>query len=302
MTGQLSARAWPALGTLRVTGPDRNSWLNGLLTCDTTGVALGRGAWGLALSRTGKVQSDVWVLGDDEQMLVAVSAGTHEALHAELDRMLIMEEAELTDVSDQFEWFAFHGKGASAHAAQVAVQHQGLSGTLDWTQFDGAALVLPSAQAKASAASIGESLQWLSDNEWTRFRLEHALPEFGVDYSNADRPHEVGIERRAISWSKGCYLGQEVVCMQDMRGKVKRSLRILRFTAEGDQVPRVGQAVLAAGSEAGVLTSVSQSRSSSEWLCMARILLTQLNESLTLDGSPGKVSVASTQPVASVHA
>jgi folate-binding protein YgfZ len=66
-----------------------------------------------------------------------------------------------------------------------------------------------------------------SEDDWLRLRIERQLGAFGVDYGPADNPHEAAIERRAIAWNKGCYLGQEVVFMQDARGKVKRRLALI---------------------------------------------------------------------------
>jgi folate-binding protein YgfZ len=71
--------------------------------------------------------------------------------------------------------------------------------------------------------------------EWERFRRERGVPSFGTDFGEATYPQEAGLERHAVSFSKGCYLGQEVVCMLEMRGQVKRKLVQLTFEdGEGD--------------------------------------------------------------------
>ncbi|HEY6079381.1 MAG TPA: tRNA-modifying protein YgfZ, partial [Polyangiaceae bacterium] len=75
---------------------------------------------------------------------------------------------------------------------------------------------------------------------------EHGLGSFGVDFDQRDNPHEASLDRVAVSWTKGCYLGQEVVCMQDMRGKVKRRLvplagggELLSQVSDGGQITEV---------------------------------------------------------------
>ena len=75
--------------------------------------------------------------------------------------------------------------------------------------------------------------EWSSEklNQWC---IEHGVPRFGVDYSSSDNLHAASLERRTVSWSKGCYLGQEVVCMQDMRGKVNRRLVSLQTESSLD--------------------------------------------------------------------
>src|SRR5690606_24904679 len=95
----------------------------------------------------------------------------------------------------------------------------------------------------------------LSDPAWALWRLRHELPWGGIDFDASVRPHEAALERKAVSWSKGCYLGQEVVCMQDMRGKVKKRLAV--FTSIGDALTEQTPSgvVLRAGIEVGRVTS-----------------------------------------------
>src|SRR6187399_2386263 len=106
----------PARGTLSVTGSEAKTWLNGLVTCDVLKVEPGRGAFGLSLNKQGKIQSEVEIVATDEGLLVGVSPGAAERLVASLDRFLVMEDAELQDVSANYLWADFHGLGAIALA------------------------------------------------------------------------------------------------------------------------------------------------------------------------------------------
>ena len=76
-----------------------------------------------------------------------------------------------------------------------------------------------------------------SEPDWQRLRIERAVPAYGTDYDDRDNPHDASLERRAVSWTKGCYLGQEVVCMQDMRGKLKRRIVTLAFDSRDPPAP-----------------------------------------------------------------
>ena len=87
-----------------------------------------------------------------------------------------------------------------------------------------------------------------TDADWEALRIAQAFGRFGVDFGEADNPHEAALDRRAVSWSKGCYLGQEVVCMQDMRGKLKRRLVALALE-DSAEAPPVGSPVTAGDSE-----------------------------------------------------
>ncbi|HEY4106112.1 MAG TPA: glycine cleavage T C-terminal barrel domain-containing protein, partial [Polyangiaceae bacterium] len=79
--------------------------------------------------------------------------------------------------------------------------------------------------------------------EWDAFRIAQELGRFGIDYGEQDNPHEAALDRRAVSWNKGCYLGQEVVCMQDMRGKLKR--RLVALQLDSAELPPAGAEVTA---------------------------------------------------------
>jgi folate-binding protein YgfZ len=257
---------------LLVSGPERSSWLEGLVTCQVGKLQPGQGTWGLALNRQGKIQSVLWVVAAPDQLWLALAPGTVESVEAELGRMLIMEDAELARPSSPRRWFALHGPGAPARAEALAQQFGGYSGNLDWSGLGGAALSIEEARVPELIAACQGEL--LSEQDWLQLRLERGLPELGADFDGRDRPHEAALERRAVNWTKGCYLGQEVVCMQDMRGKVKRSLRLLRIEAPRSAAVEPGlQLMDAAHASIGKLTSSAFSSHAGAWLALARVEL-----------------------------
>jgi folate-binding Fe-S cluster repair protein YgfZ len=81
--------------TLIVTGPERLTWLDGLVTCEVKALTPGQGTWGLVLNRQGKIQTPLWMVADSDRLWLAVAPGTRQTVRAELDHMLIMEDAEL---------------------------------------------------------------------------------------------------------------------------------------------------------------------------------------------------------------
>jgi hypothetical protein len=282
--------------TLIVTGPDRLSWLEGLVTCELKNLAPGAGTWGLVLNRQGKVQSVVWVVAGADRLWLSFAPGTGAAMEAELGRMLIMEDAELERPESPHVWFSLHGPEASSRAASWAAQAGGASAAIDFTGLGGAALVVPR-EREGVARAAGEGL-WLDPERWTVLRLERGLPEFGVDFDGADRPHEAALDRRAVSWSKGCYLGQEVVCMQDMRGKVKRSERVLKVDAPPDAALSGGSIVsVATGKDAGAVTSVAYSVRAGCWLVMAKLQLDAIDAGLRYEGAAGSHPAQLAEPL-----
>jgi folate-binding protein YgfZ len=96
---------------------------------------------------------------------------------------------------------------------------------------------------------------------WDALRLERGVPEFGVDFDATTYPQEARLEKVAVSFDKGCYLGQEVVCMLEMRGQVRRCLSPLVVDElEDGNVPARGAAVTDdAGAVAGEITSATVS-------------------------------------------
>jgi len=267
----------PARGTLSVTGSEARSWLNGLVSCDVMKVEPGLGAFGLALNKQGKIQSEVEIIASRDGLLVGVSPGVAERLLASLDKFLVMEDAELTDVSADYLWADFHGLGAAALAEASAKLCGGTASGIRFTSEAAATLAFERDELLELERFVERTpaLRRGTDADWEALRIAQVFGRFGVDFGEADNPHEAALDRRAVSWSKGCYLGQEVVCMQDMRGKLKRRLVAL-VLQDSAEVPPVGSAVTIGdsaelGETVGELTSVAESPLTGKVLALARV-------------------------------
>src|SRR5689334_15076686 len=110
-TGAFLAPA-DARATLTVTGPERLSWLQGVVTADVASLAPGEGCWSLVLTRQGKILADVLVVAAVDRVLLAVPPATARAIEEYLASFLIMEDAELADTSDAHAWLTLHGPKA----------------------------------------------------------------------------------------------------------------------------------------------------------------------------------------------
>jgi folate-binding protein YgfZ len=224
--------------TLRVRGSEAKSWLNGLLTSDVLAVTPTLGSYGLLLSKQGKIQAELDIVQAGDGLLLGVSAGLGGPVQTLLERYLIMEDAELS-LEAGVSWLRLHGPRAleGARAIEAALG----SGAIDWLGLGGAAVAVRETDVEgavhASLAAGGEHAARLSPEQWAYLRIARAFPSYGLDYTDQDNPHEAGLERRAVSWTKGCYLGQEVVCMQDMRGRVKRRLAVLEIDGSAPVLP-----------------------------------------------------------------
>jgi folate-binding protein YgfZ len=237
---------------LVVTGADRVSWLNGLVTCDLTKVAPGSAAYGLAVAQKGRIIADLEILLLVDRLVCVVPRPQLEPLRAALEHYLIMEDAELHPEPDTYSVWRVHGP-RSAEVVDAARAAGADGALLDATGLGGAVIVAQSdiGSVIASKATIGD------DAGWEALRLERAVPRWGRDFDATMYPQEASLEKRAVSFEKGCYLGQEVVCMLEMRGHVKRKL--VSLVIEGD-VPSKGTPITnAAGEAVGEITSAAPS-------------------------------------------
>jgi hypothetical protein len=198
-----------------------------------------------------------------------------EKLFAALDKFLVMEDAELSVASETYLWATLHGIGAGALAQSAAQACAGYAATIGFTNAGGAALVLERTALLELTRFIDRTptLQLATDADWEAFRIEQSLGRFGVDFTESDNPHEAALDRRAVSWSKGCYLGQEVVCMQDMRGKLKR--RLVALAVETAEVPAAGEPVTTTANGStetvGEVTSAAVSPLTGKAVALARL-------------------------------
>ncbi|MBX3210294.1 MAG: folate-binding protein YgfZ [Labilithrix sp.] len=233
----LAVRASDRTGIL-VTGKDRTSWLNGLVTCDLAKLGAADGAYGLIVEKKGRIQTDFFAVpgrsrdGAGEAIALGVPRDLGQAILETLDHYLIMEDAELERVDLAF-WFLL-GPKAAAIASELPAPY---AGALALFGLEGAVVAAPSADAEALAGRIAERVTEAGgivtdEATWDAVRIERGVPRFGVEVDATLYPQEASLEKLAVSFDKGCYLGQEVVYMLENRGHVKRKLVALE--ADGD--------------------------------------------------------------------
>jgi folate-binding protein YgfZ len=251
-----------AFSTLVITGDDRQTWLNGLVTCDLAKKAAGEATYGLVVARSGRVLADVIVFIEEARLILALPSAATETLRAHFEHYLVMEDAQVAPGSEAFETWMVHGPRSSELLARArgaggigaAIDRTGLGGALRVADRDHAEDVRR--QLGLAAAEVGGAVG--DEGGWRALRLERNVAEFGEDFDDKTYPQEAGLEKAAVSFDKGCYLGQEVVCMLEMRGHVKRKLAPLVLDAAG--VPLRGAGVTdLAGTLVGEVTSAALS-------------------------------------------
>lgn len=253
--------------TLVVRGPDRKTWLDGLLTCKVPDVTPGTAGYGLLLTKQGKIVTDAFLVDDGAALFVGVAPGQGVPVQELLDRYLVMEDAELSPSEPPVSW-RLQTDGVAP--ADSAAQGQLTLGSLR-------ALLV----ATLNAGTAPDAAPLLA---------EHGLGVFGIDFGERDNPHEASLDRIAVSWTKGCYLGQEVVCMQDMRGKVKRRLVALEG-GEGLLAAGRGPVLGADGAVCGQVSSVHRTPTGARVLASISASALESHAPLSTQGEPLRPAV-----------
>jgi folate-binding protein YgfZ len=261
------------VATLVVTGKDRVGWLNGLITCDLVKRSAGEARYGLIVVKNGRVLSDATVVVCSEAVEVVLPAALAETVRTHLDHYLVMEDAEMATGTDSVAVWMLHGPRAEPVLAE-ALRAGAYGGHLDRTGLGGAVVLVPAEREDVGAAlarAIEAAGGMVGDEAgWEALRLERGVPRFGVDFDDKMYPQEASLERVAVSFDKGCYLGQEVVCMLEMRGHVKRKL--VPIVLDGAEVPAPGAEVTdASGAPAGNVTSATSSPTLGKAVALAMV-------------------------------
>lgn len=207
--------SWEERDTLSVSGPDARSYLHGQLSQDVEGLEVGESAWSFVLQPAGKVDALVRVWrADDETFLVDVDAGHGDKVASRLDRFKLRTKCTIEPVTRRY----LIVRGADVRpAAEGAVAL--VAGWGDPTPADGVDL----------AGVDFDSPVALDESPWAEAsRIRGRFPRMSAELDESVIPAESGFVDRAVSFTKGCFTGQELVARIDSRGgNVPRRLRLL---------------------------------------------------------------------------
>ena len=286
-------RPMSTLRTLIIAGPERQSWLAGQLTADIRGLKPGQGRYALSVSRTGKVQAEVWVVIDAEQIFVSVREDIVDSLYQALDTYLIMEDAELLVSDDPYAWWLGHGPRAP-ELVEAAREAGAIAGLAALGEIETAVIVAPERTTHnlAEVLTSVDGAMLATPMGWERIRIERMLPRFGVDFDVDCYPQEACLENLAVSFDKGCYVGQEAGFMLEKRGHVKK--RLVRLAVAGGVDLSSGDEVYTPqGEKVGHITSSVRAEGSTWAMAMVRYKHTVTGTELVVDDSRATVSCLS---------
>jgi folate-binding protein YgfZ len=254
-------------GRLAFSGADRVTFLQALLTNDLSGLAVGDGCYAAYLTPQGRMIADLHLFVRSGEIVADVPASAAGELAAALDRLVFAEDVAVADASRGLAQFSVTGDMAPECLERAfQVEAQALRRLQCWSQLDIREgfvartddVAAPSWDVIVAAAEEGASP--MTDELWTAMRVDAARPAFGIDMDRDTIPLEAGLLNRAISTTKGCYVGQEVVIRVLHRGGGRVARRLVKLVLDGSGEPSIapGASVMRAGKDVGRLTTVSR--------------------------------------------
>ncbi len=236
---------WLDRDFLKVEGPDTFSFLQGQLSQDVSGLAIGDAAESFLLQPQGKVDAMVRITRtDDEEAVIDVDGGFGAAVAERLNRFKLRVKVDL----EELDWRCLALRGPKAHDLEPIT---GAVVDADWPG-------LPGVDVIGVEPGVPDDVRQCGEEAWQVVRIEAGIPLMGTELSERTIPAEAGVVERTVSFTKGCFTGQELVARIDSRGgNVPRHLRGVEVA--GDRVPPVGSVVVVEAKEVGSLTSVAWS-------------------------------------------
>jgi folate-binding protein YgfZ len=219
-------------GKLLLRGDEAVDFLQGQVTNDVEALEPGQGCYAALLNHKGKFRSDMRLLRGADWIWLDTEPVGHEALAHTVKTYSLGRDVSWEDVSGARAILSLVGPGAREHldAAPPGPEHsfvEGAHGLYVTTQL-GVDVICDAADADAVRAALG--LEEVPEEAAECLRIEAGRPRLGYDMDGGTIPQEAGVNERAVSFTKGCYVGQETVARLHYRGKPNRHLRGLRLS------------------------------------------------------------------------
>jgi hypothetical protein len=258
LTQTVGVRVRDDLCVVVVRGDDARIWLNGQVTNDLRPLVQGSSIYALAITVRGKIMADLWVLDRGAQLVLLLPEEARHAVLESFERQIIMEDVELVP-EPLSRVISIQGPLAHKVVEQVEPSLRDAHSADELGQ-GGVFVLVPESELPDLLAQIVERAHALGgaavdDAGFELARVRSGRARFGRDFSDQQYPQEAGLKERAVSFNKGCYLGQEVVCTLESRGRLSRALT--QLIGDGDETPACDAEVFdAKGQAIGRLTSV----------------------------------------------
>lgn len=269
-------------GRLCLTGADRQRFLNGQVSNNVKDLNAGEGCYAALLTPKGKMLSDLNIYCLPDELLLDFEPGYALAVSRQLEKYIIADDVQIVDVDPHYGLLSVQGPKSvavtralglgpaipekpmsftstkDATLGEIYLTNQARIGTTGFDLFvptPALGVVVDKLIAAANAVG-GRACGWQA---LEIARIEAGLPRFGADMDETNLPPEAGIETRAISYTKGCYTGQEVIARIRTYGQVAKALSGLRLDEELKRLPAKGDKLFKDGKDVGHITSAVKS-------------------------------------------
>jgi len=259
-----------------LTGADRRSYLQGLLTNDIEALRPGTGCYAAMLTAQGRMMTDMRVLELGDAILLQVPASVEPEIREHLDRFVFTEDVKVEGVTGTRGEIGLYGPRAVAVLAAAGTEGAAPAALFDSARgriagrdviivrsdepgIDGFDILANAPDIEnIEAALIGAGAVRVTEADVEAVRIESGRPRFGADLDTDTIPLEAGLEDRAISRSKGCYVGQEVIVRVIDRGHGRVARRLVGLTlSAAAPLPASGARLTVGGKDIGRVTSAA---------------------------------------------
>ena len=300
-------------GKLRVTGKDSQAFLHRMVTNDIRSLVPGLGVYACLLTPQGKILTDMVVYLREQELLIDVEPGMACVLKTALDRYALMDDVTVEDVTQEYGLLGVYGPRSTELLRKVigpfpdlsdchhhGTVYEGVSVLVTRVQRTGETdydVYCPSDQApELWKAFLEQGAAWgvqpVGRQALERLRVEAGIPRYGAELDERIIPNEV-IKERAVSFTKGCYVGQEPVVMMEHRGRPNRLLAGLRIS--GGAVPEHNAVLRKDDQDAGWITTAVSGPDGVIALGFVRRKFLITGEHLTVDTTEGMVEAVLTE-------
>lgn len=256
---------------LQISGKDRTRWLNGMVTNNIRDLGPGRGVYAFILTPQGHNQGDLTAYNRGEYLLATTVREQADKVTAVLKKYIIMDKVEIEDISEKLVSVGIAGPKAAETLTKAGIDasqlEAGQVADAAWReirisiarsshpQMDGYDIWLaPEHVEKLWDALIAAGATPAGSDALEMYRIARGVPRYGIDLRERDLPQETGQEH-ALNFSKGCYIGQEIVERIRARGNVHRTF--IGFEVEGEP-PQPGTKIRANDKDVGEVTSATR--------------------------------------------
>jgi folate-binding protein YgfZ len=263
---------------LCLTGVDRVRFLHGQVTNNVKDLDVGEGCYAALVTAKGKMVSDLNIYCLEEELLLDFEPGLAGAVAQRFETYIIADDVQIVDAVLPYGLLSVQGPKSGAVVASLGSGLTLPTGPMNFSSANeptlgqvycmnlprgpmpGFDLFVPTAVLGVVAEKLvaaagtcgGRACGW---EALEMVRIEAGIPRFGLDMDESNLPPEAGIDSRAVSYTKGCYIGQEVIARIRTYGQVAKTLRGLRLADDLKELPQRGDKLFHGDKEAGFVTS-----------------------------------------------